>query len=288
MNKFGKALEKLAREKKENKKISVLKTSNKDGAVTHSAGGYQEVTAPLRMNVTTIKTVVDSHKVDPCIIALHDPRSHISEQYRVLRTNLKSLRKKSVKTILITSSVEGEGKTVSSLNFAFTLAHDKTKKILLLNADMRKSKVGYYLGLKKTRFGFKDFLAGDVALDDVLVSTEFENLHILPGNVGKNLHNASELLGSQEMKKILASARDEYDYVIIDSPPIIPVTDAAVLGSQVDGVLLTFQAEKTQRNTIQHAQHLLEQAQINILGYIMTSVRYLSPGYRDYYYYSYN
>ncbi len=284
MNKFGKALEKIAREKKDSKKNTVFKSQRKarQDEISNTTS-YLNMNQP-KISVTSIKTIVDSNKVAPCITALHDPRSHISEQYRVLRTNLKSLRKKSIKTILVTSSLEGEGKTVTALNFAFTLAQDKTKKILLLDADMRRSKVGYYLGLKKKRFGFKDFLEGEVSIDDVMVSTEFENLHILPGNVGKNLHNASELLGSVEMKKIIAFARDEYDYVVIDAPPIIPVTDAAVLGTQVDGVIMVFQAEKTQRNTIRHAQNLLEQAQTNILGYVMTNVRYISPGYRDYYY----
>jgi capsular exopolysaccharide synthesis family protein len=291
MNKFSKALQKAEEEKQRAKAAHISPGAEVPPSLGPVSGPTSDMSVPQSTTPSAQSSgrfVIKGAAINPRIIAYHDPRSRISEQYRVLRTNLKTLKKNSLKVILISSSIESEGKTVTALNLAFTLAQDATKKILLIDGDLRKGKVGCYLGLKKKLQGLCDVIENRCTLEDVIVETPYKNLHILPGNMTNKLDNAAELLGSQVFKKILADIREEYDCVIIDSPPIIPVTDACVLGAQVDGVIMAVQAGRTPRATVLHAQTLFEQAQVPLLGYILTSVEYISPGYRDYYYYSYN
>jgi polysaccharide biosynthesis transport protein len=178
---------------------------------------------------------------------------------------------------------------VTAINLAYSFAHDKTKKVLLVDADLRRSKIASYLGITEELSGFTEVLEGIVTFDEARVNTEYENLHILLGHTYGSAENASELLDSKAMSQYLDRWKATYDYIILDSPPILPVTDAAVLGKKVDGVLLVFKAAKTQKNTIKHAQHLFEQAGVYLLGYVMTHVEALAPGRRDYYssYYRY-
>ena len=290
MNKFSKALEKRAQDKARKKEMKkyLADDPNKTVAGTNNRPLKKAGRETAEENGTREKRIFSSAHVNPCIVALHDPRSNVSEQYRTLRTNLKTVHKKPVKTIVVSSSIEGEGKTVTALNLAFTFAQDRTKKVLLVDADMRRSSVARYLGCQNVEQGIVKLLEGEVSIEDVIMYAECENLPIIPGSNHGSVYNAAELLGAQSMKKLIAWASEEYDYVVFDTPPIIPVTDAAVLGTQVDGTVLAFRAGKTQKKTILHAQQMFEQANINILGYVMTNVEYLSPGNRDYYYYNYN
>jgi len=228
--------------------------------------------------------VINNSDVDQSIVALHDPRSSLAEQYRTLRTNLKSLKQKKMKMFLISSAQEGEGKTVTAINLAYSFAHEKEKKVLLIDADLRRSNIAHYLGIQGEVPGFTDLLEETVSFDDAVIHTDYENLHLIVGHTNGTAPNAAELLDSRPMQKYLSEWRDEYDYIVFDSPPILPVTDAAVLGKQVDGVLMVFKAGETQKNTIKHAQHLFEQAGVNVLGYIITYVEAIAPGRKDYYY----
>ncbi len=224
-----------------------------------------------------VRTVSDS-KVDPHIVAYFDPTSPISEQYRILRTNLQALDKSNSSRILtITSSIHGEGKTVTSINLGITFAHDLNKKsILLVDADMRRGTLTKDLGLKAEK-GLADILSDDTKIDDTLLSVGIDNLHIVPS--GKRPHNPAELLGSAKMKDFIANVRKTYDYVFFDCPPVVPITDAGVLGAQTDGALMIIQAGRTQRGVIAHAQDLLRSARVKVLGTVMTNIEYHIPEY---------
>lgn len=220
---------------------------------------------------------VDS-KIDPRIISFYDSDSPVTEQYRTLRTNLQSLKTgKPVKSITITSSIHSEGKTITAINLAVSMAKDLDKKsILLVDADLRRSRISKYLGIS-SELGISDLITNGAKADDALLNIGINNLTVLPA--GKAPHNPAELLGSLKMKNLIAELKNKYDYVIFDVPPIIAVTDAGLIGAQTDGVVMVIQANRTQRGVLKHSESLLKQAQVKLLGYILTNVQYHIPSY---------
>ena len=224
-----------------------------------------------------VKAVTDS-MVDPHMGTLLDSHSPIAEQYRILRTNIQSLNPTHPPRILaLSSAIHNEGKTITSINLAVTLANDlNKKKILLVDSDLRKGTLTSYLGVH-TETGFADMLSDGVATENILVNIGIKNLDILPS--GSRKPNPAELLGSPKMKQVIAELKNQYDYVVFDCPPIIPITDAVVVGSQCDGVVLIIQAARTQRGTVKHAQDLLKQARVEVLGYVLTNIEYHVPQY---------
>ena len=224
-----------------------------------------------------VKRVGDS-KIDPHVVTFFDPKSPISEQYKILRTNLQSIKSKTkAKVFVITSAINSEGKTITSLNLSIALAHDVNhKKILLVDADMRKGKITKYLNIN-TEAGLSELLSNGTALDSCLINFGVENLDLI--TAGSVPHNPAELLSSSKMKEIIETFRAKYDYIIFDAPPVIPLTDPQVLGAQADGVLMVVQAGRTQKGIIEHAQSLLNQAEAKVLGFILTGIRYHIPQY---------
>lgn len=223
------------------------------------------------------KKTVES-KIDSKIVSFYEPHSTVAEQYRVLRTNLLAINTKNpIKTITITSSIHSEGKTITAINLAVSMAKDLSKKkILLVDGDLRRARFSKYLGLK-SEIGLADLISDGIGIDDALINIGIDNLTILPA--GKIPHNPAELMGSHKLKTLISQLREKYDYIIFDSPPAIPVTDAGLLGAQTDGVILVIQANRTQQGVVKHAEHLLKQAQAKLLGYILTDIQYHIPEY---------
>lgn len=218
-------------------------------------------------------------KIDPRIVAFYDTLSPVTEQYRTLRTNLlaRSTLEKPVKAVAITSSTHSEGKTISSLNLAITMAKDMDKKsVLLVDADMRRSKVSRYLGVPP-HDGLAEVLAGTAEIDQCLLDVGVPNLTLMPA--GKLVDHPAELLASVKMKDLVGKLKSRFDFVIFDAPPVVPVTDVAIFGVHMDGILMVVQANRTQKGVIRHAESLLQQAQIELLGYILTDIRYHIPAY---------
>lgn len=231
-----------------------------------------------KLEIQYVVRKAENTNIDGHIVSFHDPTSPVGEQYKILRTNVQTLNQtKGHKTFMITSSIHGEGKTVTAINLSLTMACDLNKKsILLVDADMRKGRMAKYLGLN-TSPGLSEVLRGKANVDETFVSPGVDNLTIMPsGNVPKN---PAELLGSKEMDRLIASFRARFDYVFIDTPPVMPLTDACTIGPHVDGVILVIQAGRTQRDVILHAQNRLYQAQTKTLGYVMTNVEYYLPNY---------
>jgi capsular exopolysaccharide synthesis family protein len=224
-----------------------------------------------------VRTVSDS-KIDPHVVAYFDSSSPVSEQYRILRTHLMSNENKSCpRMIAVTSSIHGEGKTITALNLAITCARDLgTKGILVVDADMRKGTLTKDLGIKPEK-GLPEILLNGTSLEEAVVSIGIDNLHVLP-SVNRPSQPA-ELLGSAKMKELIAAVRNRYDYVFFDCPPIVPVADATILGPMCDGILMVVQAGRTQRGIITHAQDRLNIAKARILGYVMTNIEYHIPEY---------
>ena len=217
-------------------------------------------------------------KIDPRIVSFYDSKSSVAEQYRTLRTNIQAINSKQpIKTIAIASSTHKEGKSITAINLAVSMAQDlNKKKVLLVDGDLRRASISRYLGIKP-KVGLADLIYNGTSVDDALLDIGIENLTVLP--VGKIPNNPAELLGSVKMKNIISALRSKYDYVIIDTPPIISVTDAGIIGSQTDGVIMVVQTGRTQKGVIKHSQMLFRQAQAKLLGYILTNVQYHIPAY---------
>lgn len=219
--------------------------------------------------------------VHSSIVCYHSLSSKISEQYKILRTNILGLNhKQPLKSIVITSALRKEGKTVTALNLASTFAQKENSKVLLIEGDLRKPKVHFYMGID-VKAGLSEAVSEKSSLNSSIYSTGLANLKILPA--GKRLpSNPPELLASSRMKKILEQLKEKFDYIIIDSPPAVPVTDASILGVLSDGVILVVRAGSTNREVVTRAQTLLTSARANILGFIITMV----SDYPHYYIYS--
>ena len=157
------------------------------------------------------------------------------------------------------------------------MAHDLNKKsILLVDGDLRRASISKYLGFK-SEIGLADLISNGSNVDEALINIGIDNLTVLPA--GKIPKNPAELLGSVKLKNLVSLLKTKYDYIIFDTPPIIPVTDAGLLGAQTDGLIMVIQANRTQKGIVDHAEGLLKQAQAKVLGYILTNIQYHIPGY---------
>lgn len=221
--------------------------------------------------------------VDPHLVPVADPKSPLSEQYRSLRTNILALaQSQQWKAFVVTSSVPGEGKSVTSANLACVLAEQSDRKIVLVDADMRKPTQHKLFAVDNTR-GLSDYLSGGSMLEMALQRSRLSNLWVLPA--GRTPANPAELLTGKRMDDLLARLRRDYDFVVIDTPPVVATTDAAVLSPRVDGTILVIRMESTQREVTKHAAELLRKARANLCGTVLTD---LQGDVKDYYYYPYH
>jgi protein-tyrosine kinase len=211
-----------------------------------------------------------------------DPRSAISEAYRTLRTNIQFAGvEREIRVMLVTSTGPSEGKSTTSANLAIVMAQSG-KKVLLVDADMRKPTAHQFFRTAN-RFGLSHLLAKQSELHAVVQPTFVEGLDLLSS--GPIPPNPAELLGSTRMNAALERMKEAYDFVIIDTPPVVAVTDAQVLASKVDGVLLVINAGKTSREMAMKAKHLLDNVHANILGTVLNRRKMGGDGYSYYYYY---
>ncbi|MBO5525560.1 MAG: CpsD/CapB family tyrosine-protein kinase [Clostridia bacterium] len=211
-----------------------------------------------------------------------------SEAYNLLRTNVYfALPGKDSRVIGITSSSPREGKSYTSINFAYTLAKDG-KRVLLIDGDMRKSSVARKLKMKNSP-GFSNVLA-DPALDAIQRNILIENLDVL--FAGDIPPNPSEMLGSERLKEFVAEKKAEYDYIIVDLPPVNVVPDALVLSSVLDGMIIVVRHNFTSKKALTESIKKLKFANVHILGciyrgYSRKATYYKKRGsyYSHYYYY---
>lgn len=240
--------------------------------------GRIERISKIRERDQLIVRKIGESKVDPNVVTYFDSKALISEQYKILRTNILSINKgKPPRMMVITSSIHSEGKTVTSLNLAFSLAEAINKpKVLLVDADLRKGKVAQYLGVVQ-KAGLSDVLSEKANIEDAVFHLDHENISFMIA--GQVPENPAELLASDKMKDFLAEMRSKYDFILIDTPPIISVTDSGIVGSQADGVLLVIQAGRTQRGIVKRAEELLYQSHTKVLGHVLTNIEYHLPEY---------
>jgi capsular exopolysaccharide synthesis family protein len=218
---------------------------------------------------------------DISFITERDKLSPISEAYRAIRTNLQfASADKTIKSVVFTSAAPSEGKSTTDINLALVMGQDN-KRVLLIDADMRRPVLHRCFGLENR--GLSNCFADNLSLKDVIQHDIAQNLDVVTS--GPVPPNPAELLGSAKMQELLKEAEAEYDYVFLDMPPILVVTDAAVLGSQTDGVILVVGSGDISPDEGRQAKALLEKAHVNILGVILNKVPQQHQG--NYYYYYY-
>lgn len=219
------------------------------------------------------------------LISHNNPKSPVSEAYRVLRTNIQySSIDKPIKTILVTSSGPSEGKTTTIANTAITFAQSGSR-VLLIDADLRKPRVHKVFNLSN-KVGLSNLLATRGDYNDFVYNTDIPNLTILP--CGTIPPNPSELLSSMAMKNFLADMSQVFDMVFIDAPPVGAVTDAAILAAVVDGTVLVASSGIVASYALERAKELLDKVNANILGVVLNRMKKSHDQNYGYYYYDYN
>ncbi len=216
------------------------------------------------------------------LITEKDPKSIASEAYRTLRTNIQySSFDKEIKTILVTSTGPGEGKSTTCGNLALTMAQ-ADKRVLVIDCDLRKPTIHKKFTISNEK-GVSNFLIGQTPLEEVIHKYS-DNLYLLPS--GTIPPNPAEMLSSKKLKEFLEKVKEEFDCIIIDSPPVMAVTDAQILSTIVDGVLLVAASGQTEKEGIVKAKEQISKVNGRLLGVVLTKMPMKKgKGYGNYYYY---
>lgn len=220
------------------------------------------------------------------LISLTNPKSPVTEAFRTLRTNIQfSSIDEEIRTLVITSSTPTEGKSVVTNNMAAIMAQGD-KKVLLIEGDLRKPRIHEHFKLSNHQ-GLTNILVGDKDLKDVVNRyAPLDNLYILTS--GPIPPNPAEILGSKKMKDFLNKAKEDYDIILIDTPPIGLVTDSAVLSTICDALIYVVAVGQTEVDVVKHSKDLLDTVNANIIGVVLNKVPVDGRSYYKYYnYYGY-
>jgi capsular exopolysaccharide synthesis family protein len=227
---------------------------------------------------------LDKNLTETPAISFDTDNSASAEAFRKLRTNLQFLAvDHPPRVIVITSSSPSEGKSTTSINIALALA-EAEHTVVLVDGDLRRPRLAKYLDVLGS-VGVSTVLSGGAALDEVLQQTRFHRLSVLAA--GPTPPNPSELLGSLTAEKMLHDLRSRFDYVIIDSAPLLAVTDGAILAAKSDGALVVVKAGKTRRDQLSHAIGMLNDVGATLLGAVLTMMPTRGSGAYSYNYYYY-
>ncbi len=228
--------------------------------------------------------VIVDRSVDPHLVVYHDPRAILSEQYRHFRTNLLALNKDgSPKSVVFTSSHKGEGKSISVANIALSLVELGNTRVCLVDTDFRAPVLGKMFGIGEEP-GLSDMLLEGLSLDKVLHQTKTENLRLICS--GREPRNPTELLGSERMLDLASALKKDFQYILFDTPPIFPYSDACILGSRCNGIILVVRMDHTPKSTVEKAVKSAESAGGKVIGTFLTAIRPIGKEYtREYYYY---
>ncbi len=231
-----------------------------------------------------VSWTVDAERVEPRLVSITHPNSSYCEEYRSLRTHVlhKSQRQK-LQSIVVASVNPSEGKSVTALNLSWMLAQTDGVKCLVIDSDLRMPSLADYLGIETDK-GLSDVLAGTATLAESIVRLEPSGLHILPG--GEARQDVAELISGPRFKDILREARDMFDYIIVDAPPLGIFTDATVLINQADGAILVVRANRTKCSALERVLEPLPKDRL--LGVVLNqSEDVMEESHYNYGYYNY-
>lgn len=199
------------------------------------------------------------------LVSYSFPESIISEQFRMIQTNIKFSVAEKSRTFLITSAKDGEGKSTTVANLAVSMAQQK-ERVLLIDANLRNPSLQSFFKISNSN-GLTDVLIGKSLLEDTIYHTEIGRLDVLTS--GTSTHNPVELLGSRMMQELLKNALQSYDLILLDSNAILEVPDTKLLANQCDGVVLVIQNGKTKAEEAYEAKKVLEFAKAKLVGVVM-------------------
>lgn len=221
-------------------------------------------------------------KLDTHLVSLTAPASFAAEQYQGLRLTIERLaRTRDVKVIAVSSPAAGDGKTVTAINLAGALARSSDDRVLLIDADLRRSSVARQLGMTDTQVGLADALSDDrTSVADVVRRLDAYNLDVIPA--GTPRAGVSQILRSPRLDAFLKEARQRYAYIVLDTPPLLPVFDSALLARSVDGVLIVVSANQTPRKLLGETLNMLDASKV--LGIVFNRDERPLFGYYDAYY----
>ena len=215
------------------------------------------------------------------LIVLDDPRSFVAESYRVLRTNLHYANPDApIRRLLVTSAGEGEGKSTTVANLAVCFAQ-ADRAVLLIDADLRRPVINTLFRQPATP-GLSSYLAGDAMFDAIIQKTAVPNLSIIAS--GPTPPNPAELVGSRRMRELLEAASERFDMILLDSPPVLAVSDAGALVPMVDGVLLVVGSGLAARLGLRRAKEAIQAVQGRIVGAVLNRFDASAQGYPKRYY----
>lgn len=217
------------------------------------------------------------------VVSYNNPKSPISEAYRSIRTNIEfSNFDEEVKTIVVTSSQQNEGKSTVTANLAVSFSTLEDKKVLIMDGDLRNPTVHRMFGISNL-YGITDVLTGNKDFSECIHKSEVEGLHIL--TCGKIPPNPAEMLGSKKMIKFVEELKNHYDYIFIDAPPIGIITDAGVIASYADGTLVVVGSKEADVDAVKISKEKLDKVNANILGCVLNKYEDEGSGYGYYSYY---
>jgi len=246
------------------------------GMIPLGSKSAREGSNPKRLIIASSKEAVE-------LVTQVRPQSQMAESYRALRTSLLlSSLGSPPKVIMVTSALPQEGKTTTSINCAVVLAQ-KGVRVLLIDADLRRPSIHKTLGMGP-RTGLSNVLTGSTTVEQAITRTAvLPNLYILPA--GTPPPNPAELLASSNMRDVLDKLREQYDHIVVDTPPSLSVTDAVVLSPRADAVVLVIRSGQTTKQALRRARDILAQVNAKVVGVLLNAVDLSSPDY--YYYYEY-
>ena len=222
-----------------------------------------------------VKAPYDSSVLDDKLVAFFQSGSVVGEQFRKLRTYLfRSSQENKPKTILVTSSFSGDGKSLIAINLAITIAVELHSHAMLVDCDLRNPTLSRWFGMTESK-GLSDFLLGHDDLSSLLVKTQIDKLTLLTG--GSAQENPVELIASKRMETLITELKSRYNdrYIILDSSPVLATTEPNVLDKMVDGVLFVIRAGETPRESVQQAVKMLGKEKI--LGVVLNDINFKSP-----------
>jgi capsular exopolysaccharide synthesis family protein len=241
---------------------------NTAGATLDAAGPTRSIEQQKRLPEFSSWNV-EIERVEPRLVAITQPHSNYCEEYRSLRTHiLHKTQRKGLKSIVVASTGANEGKSITALNLSWLLAQTDGVNALIIDVDLRNPSLTDYLGIETDR-GLSDILTEQATLKDSIIRLQPAGLHLLPG--GQAMSNVAELISGPKFKDIIAEAREMFDYVIIDAPPLSIFTDATVLINHADGALFVVRAGKAKYSAVDRVLEQLPREKM--LGVVLNNSR---------------